>query len=50
MLVRGAEESECELGLNKAIFPRMANWLPAEEAVALRRGFAAEVTRLEAGR
>ncbi len=49
--LRGAEGcpwSEYELGLNKANFPRMANWLPEEEAAALRREFAAEVARLEA--
>ena len=49
--IRGAEEcpwSEKQLGLYKVIFPQMANWLPEEEAAALRREFAAEVARLEA--
>jgi hypothetical protein len=49
--LRGAEEcpwSEKQLGLYKVIFPQMANWLPEEEAAALRREFAAEVARLEA--
>jgi hypothetical protein len=40
--------SEKELGLNKVVFPQMANWLPAEEAARLREEFAAEVARLEA--
>ncbi len=51
--IQGAEEcpwSEDELGLNKVIFPQMANWLPEDEAAALRREFAAEVARLEAAR
>ena len=46
--IRGAEEcpwSEKQLGLYKVIFPQMANWLPEEEAAALRREFAAEVAR-----
>ena len=49
--IRGAEEcpwSEYEFGLNKVIFPQMADWVPEEEAAALRREFAAEVARLEA--
>jgi len=49
--IRGAEEcpwSEKQLGLNKVIFPQMANWLPEEEAAELCRQFAAEVARLEA--
>jgi hypothetical protein len=44
--IRGAEGcpwSEKQLGLDKVISPQMANWLPAEEAAALRREFAAEV-------
>jgi hypothetical protein len=47
--LRGAEEcpwNAYELGLNKVIFPWMANWLPEEEAAVLRREFAAEVARL----
>ncbi len=49
--LRGAEEcpwSEKELGLNKVIFPQMANWLPEDEAAQLRLEFRAEVARLEA--
>ncbi len=51
--IKGAEEcpwNEYKLGLNKVIFPQMANWLPEEEAAVLRREFAAEVARLEAAR
>jgi hypothetical protein len=50
--VKGADEnpwSDDELGLNKVIFPQMANWLPEEEAARLRAEFAAEVARIEGG-
>jgi hypothetical protein len=49
--LRGVEEcpwNKDRLGLNKVIFPQMANWLPEEEAAELRREFSAEVARLEA--
>ncbi len=47
--IRDAKEwNEKEFGLNKVIFPQMANWLPEDEADELRRQFAAEVARLEA--
>jgi hypothetical protein len=46
--IREAQEwDEKRFGLNKVIFPQMANWLPDEEAARLREEFAAEVARLE---
>lgn len=36
------------LSLYRTIFPRMALWLPEEEAARLRFAFDAELTRLEA--
>jgi hypothetical protein len=45
--IREAEEwNEKEFGLNKVIFPQMANWLPEEEAQQLRMEFESELARL----
>lgn len=32
---------------HRVVFPQMSNWLPPEEAAALRREFAVELTRIE---
>ena len=37
-----------EVSYWRTVFPQMANWLPAEEAHALRLQFAAELERLQA--
>jgi hypothetical protein len=46
--IRDAQEwDEKRFGLNKVIFPQMANWLPDEGGGAFGEEFAAEVARLE---
>lgn len=35
-------------GYWRLVFPRMTNWLPADEAAQLRFAFEAEIARLEA--